>query len=165
MPLTRLLVVALLATPLSAFAQSEAKLAQPAPDLFAPHTNTQPATSEPWRIIPDNASKTASSRDSFSAQQASQAHPDSPDQLRNWILEDIPDPPATSASDAPTTNIPVPAMEAFNSDNTCYAIRSYVVARDDKDSDSTHLVHYSTCQPAARYRLRTTEIETQSPAR
>lgn len=48
------------------------------------------------------------------------------------------------------------------SDTTCFAIRSYVVARDSKDSDSTHLVHYSTCQPASRYRLRTTQLQTES---
>jgi len=40
-------------------------------------------------------------------------------------------------------------------DSTCYTIRTYVFSRDDKDSDSTHLVGYSTCQPASRYRLRT----------
>jgi hypothetical protein len=41
---------------------------------------------------------------------------------------------------------------------TCYAIRSYVVARDSRDSDSTHPAGYSTCQPAARYGVKTTEI-------
>ena len=35
----------------------------------------------------------------------------------------------------------------------CYSIRSYVVARDSKDSDATHLVGYSTCRPANRYRV------------
>ncbi len=40
-------------------------------------------------------------------------------------------------------------------DTLCYAIRSYVVARDSKGSDSTHPVGYSTCQKASRYRLRT----------
>jgi len=35
----------------------------------------------------------------------------------------------------------------------CYAIRSYVVARDSKDSDATHLAGYSTCRPANRYRV------------
>ena len=39
-------------------------------------------------------------------------------------------------------------------DSTCYVISSYVVARDQKNSDSTHLVGYSTCQPANRYRLK-----------
>ena len=40
-----------------------------------------------------------------------------------------------------------------------YKIRSYVVARDSKDSDSTHPVSYSTCQPAKRYGLKTTDIQ------
>jgi hypothetical protein len=48
---------------------------------------------------------------------------------------------------------------------TCYKIRSYVVARDTKHSDSTHPVSYSTCQPAARYQLRTTEIRSGSADR
>ncbi len=48
--------------------------------------------------------------------------------------------------------------DASNAGPTCYAIRSYVVARDSKDSDSTHMVKYSTCQPAARYQLKTTEM-------
>jgi len=44
-------------------------------------------------------------------------------------------------------------------DFVCLKIRSYVVARDSKDSDSVHLVKYSTCQPANRYRLKTTVIQ------
>ena len=47
----------------------------------------------------------------------------------------------------------------------CYKIRSYVVARDSKDSDSVHPVGYSTCQPASRYRLRKTLIQTDSSAK
>ncbi len=43
-------------------------------------------------------------------------------------------------------------------DSICYKIRSYVVARDSKDSDSVHPVKYTTCQPASRYRLKTTEM-------
>lgn len=46
-------------------------------------------------------------------------------------------------------------------DTVCLKIRSYVVARDDKDSDSVHPVGYSTCQPASRYRLRTTQIQSE----
>lgn len=41
-------------------------------------------------------------------------------------------------------------------DTTCYSIRSYVVARDNKNSDAVHPVGYTTCVPASRYRLRTT---------
>jgi hypothetical protein len=40
---------------------------------------------------------------------------------------------------------------------TCYVIRSYVVARDSKDSDSVHPIGYLTCIPATRYRLKTAE--------
>ena len=40
-------------------------------------------------------------------------------------------------------------------ETTCYNIRSYVVSRDSKDSDSVHPVGYSTCIPASRYRLKT----------
>jgi len=42
-------------------------------------------------------------------------------------------------------------------ETTCFAIRSYVVARDSKDSDSVHPVRYTTCVPAAKYRLKTAE--------
>jgi hypothetical protein len=48
---------------------------------------------------------------------------------------------------------------------TCLKIRSYVVARDSKDSDSTHPVGYSTCQPSTRYRVRTTEMRAEPVAR
>ncbi len=47
-------------------------------------------------------------------------------------------------------------------DTLCYKIRSYVVARDSKDSESVHPVGYSTCQPASRYRLKKTQIQTGS---
>lgn len=43
---------------------------------------------------------------------------------------------------------------AWDADDTCYAIRSYVVARDEKDSDSTHLVRSSTCVPASQYSVK-----------
>ena len=50
----------------------------------------------------------------------------------------------------------------LTSDTVCYKIRSYVVARDSKHSDSVHPVGYSTCQPASRYRLRTTQADSLS---
>jgi hypothetical protein len=50
-------------------------------------------------------------------------------------------------------------------DTLCYKIRSYVVARDSKDSDSVHPVGYSTCQPASRYRLKKTQTQPGSSDR
>jgi hypothetical protein len=41
--------------------------------------------------------------------------------------------------------------------NTCYYIRSYLMTRDSKDSDATHLVGTSTCQPARHYSVKTTD--------
>lgn len=37
---------------------------------------------------------------------------------------------------------------------TCYAIRSFVVAPDAKDTDSVHLDGYSTCIPATNFQLK-----------
>jgi len=42
-------------------------------------------------------------------------------------------------------------------DSYCLKIRSYTVARDSKNSDSVHPTGYTTCVPASRFRLRTTE--------
>ena len=36
----------------------------------------------------------------------------------------------------------------------CYSIRGYRVTRDDPESDSTRPAGYSTCQPAARFRVK-----------
>jgi hypothetical protein len=41
-------------------------------------------------------------------------------------------------------------------DNICYTMRSYIVARENRNSDSTELVGYSTCQPSSKYELRIT---------
>jgi hypothetical protein len=50
-------------------------------------------------------------------------------------------------------------------DTTCYTMRSYLVARDDKNSDSTHPVGYSTCQRASQYRLKSAQLGSNSPSR
>ncbi len=64
---------------------------------------------------------------------------------------------ATVLREPGTDNIAI-SLEASATDATCYAIRSYVVARDSKDSEATHPVRYSTCQAASRYRLRKTVV-------
>ena len=47
-------------------------------------------------------------------------------------------------------------------DTLCYSIRSYLVKRDSKHSDSVHPAGYSTCVPAARYRLKTADAVSDS---
>lgn len=48
--------------------------------------------------------------------------------------------------------------DAWNSEATgpslCYKIRRYLVERDDRDSDSTHMIGYSKCQRASKYSLK-----------
>jgi len=44
-------------------------------------------------------------------------------------------------------------------DEICYTMRTYVVARDDKESDATHPVRSTTCQPGSRYRLKTADVD------
>jgi hypothetical protein len=50
-------------------------------------------------------------------------------------------------------------------DTICYTMRSYVVARDAKDSDATHPAGYSTCQPSNRYQLKNAQGRTGSGER
>ena len=51
-------------------------------------------------------------------------------------------------------------------DVTCLSIRSYVVKRDSKNSDSVHPAGYSTCVPASRFRVKTADAgESLSPRR
>jgi hypothetical protein len=38
--------------------------------------------------------------------------------------------------------------------DVCYSIRGYRVTRDDPESDTTRPAGYSTCQPAARFRVK-----------
>jgi hypothetical protein len=38
-------------------------------------------------------------------------------------------------------------------DTLCYSMRSFKVARDEPQSDSTHPAGYSTCQPAASFHV------------
>jgi len=40
-------------------------------------------------------------------------------------------------------------------DGVCYTLRTYVVARDEKDSDATHLVRATRCLPSARLQFKT----------
>jgi hypothetical protein len=47
----------------------------------------------------------------------------------------------------------------------CYSIRSYLVARDHANSDSTHPVSSTTCRPSRHYSVRTVQGDADSPGR
>jgi hypothetical protein len=42
-------------------------------------------------------------------------------------------------------------------EKTCYTLRTYRVARENPESDSTRPAGYSTCQRATRFQLRTAD--------
>ena len=51
-------------------------------------------------------------------------------------------------------------------DGVCYTLRTYVMARDEKDSDSTHMVRATRCLPSARLQFKTaTEPVLKTPDR
>jgi hypothetical protein len=43
---------------------------------------------------------------------------------------------------------------------TCFKIRTYKVARDGRNTDSTHPVSYTTCTPAARFQSHSIVLRT-----
>jgi hypothetical protein len=154
-PLTRVVAIALLLFPLTAIAQSMPSQATPAQ---TPATSRAPS-SEPWRVLPNDISKPVSPPDSLTQWQAQHAN------LLNrqdpGILRIAP--PVSAAGHLAESQPASPDGQLL--DTTCYAIRSYVFARDRQDSDSTHLVDYSTCQPASRYRLKTIQLQADPPSR
>jgi hypothetical protein len=144
MTLAHLLATALAISSLPAIAQdahSSLERVQSQPDKILPAV----APSEPWRIIPDQGAVAGPGKDS-SHISIDQFHLDqSETELR--VRAELARAELTRALDT---------------GGTCYAIRSYVVARDSKDSDSTHPAGYSTCRPAERYQVRSAEMRVQT---
>ncbi|MFZ0420250.1 MAG: hypothetical protein WAM04_19255 [Candidatus Sulfotelmatobacter sp.] len=48
-------------------------------------------------------------------------------------------------------------------DGDCLKMRTYKVARDGPNTDSTHPVGYTTCTPAARFQMHTAVLKVSSP--
>jgi hypothetical protein len=172
MTLTRLLAAALVLCALPAFTQDQqSQSSRPSTRLCEMRSNTgcisqsrmmmesflgpsHAATpAEPWRFIPHEPAGLYSGHNPLSRFRIDQ-----------WEVYD-----GISMHDTkPPTYQRRPYSQGRprrDADFACYAIRSYVVARDSKNSDSTHPVSYSTCQPAARYQLKTTEIRSGSADR
>lgn len=125
MSCTRLLFVALWFCCLPAFAQDHSLIAGKAGGNGQRILDLPPAAtpSEPWRILPK------------------------PNSDRNQGLILIT--PDTLGLEGTLVSPDGPLAAG----TICYNIRSYVVSRDSKDSDSVHPSGYSTCIPANRYRL------------
>ncbi len=149
MTLARVLAAAVMLCALPAFAQDHANAGSVFSKGFYLFCLAPAATPEqPWRIIPSRPADLGLEQSPLSQIRTNEYR----------LVEREPDSHCLQYS--PT--IDQHSHTQLYTDTVCYAIRSYVVARDSKDSDSTHPVRYSTCQPAARYQLRTTEIRSGS---
>lgn len=150
----RLLTVTVLICTASAFAQEQLSSTTRPNRTAEPEKSAQAAATEPWKLVINqpadwNSGKNRLQQFQIDAYRIDRSRIDPDRQPFRWgsQIDDI-------------------VMDRQPGDDTlCYKIRSYVVARDSKDSDSVHPVGYSTCQPASRYRLKKTQIQTGSSAK
>jgi hypothetical protein len=153
MTLARVLAASIVVCSAVMFAQQKPSTLA-VPTLIADATQSAiVASAEPWKFIPNQPADSAAGRDRLNSQQIDKykvSH--SKTDARTLLL----------GPEADAGMILSGLDGQGDGVTTCLKIRSYVVARDSKDSDSTHPVSYSTCQPSSRYRVRTTEIQTQS---
>ncbi len=156
MTLTRLLAATLLVSSLPAFAQEITRKSDPHP---TPVMDNQSSHDAPPATTPRNTELFAVQ----SADPGSTVNALDPSRLDQYRYDQVKgerheakNPFTTKASGMP---------ERQEADVNCLRIRSYVVARDSRDSDATHPVSYSTCQPAERYGLKTTEMRTTTGGR
>jgi len=154
MPLARLFAATLLAScaPLIAQVQKPTDaLTDPAFTAAKNQTSliVSPSSNLPerWNFIPEQRADLGSNQDALSRIRV--------DQYRVEQYKVAPGRFGLTTSDATLLS---DLKEQPGVDSTCYAIRSYVVARDSKDSDSTHPTGYSTCRPSDRYHVKSAEI-------
>jgi hypothetical protein len=147
MTLTHLVLAALLVCSVPAVTQDQSLIASQNPDNVAVAANHDSATpSDPWRIMPDRSSNFSS--DSMDRMRIDQyVHGLGKGDFRT----------GRSNNEAKRRTLVMGLDGPLDADATCFTMRSYVVARDSKDSDSTHPTGYSTCQPASKYRVKTTQ--------
>jgi len=152
MTLTRFFASALVVCSALAFAQTKTdSLAVSDPAAASKPATT--ASSEPWKFIPNQLADANSGKDPLNRLQIDQYKVFRSDTNTRALLV---------SPEADAGMILSGLSGELDGVTTCLKIRSYVVARDSKDSDSTHPVSYSTCQPAKRYSLRTTEMRSGS---
>jgi hypothetical protein len=161
MTFDRLLAAALLVCAAPALAQNQQLLAGPGPGsirrdpgvvTFFTCCAAAATPAEPWRIVPNQPADAGKNRlDRF----PNYAYKDfRVKDGRAYILKPHADAGMFDSGVEPQ----------LNADATCYSIRSYVVTRDAKDSDSTHPAGYSTCLPSDRYHVKSAEIRLDSPS-
>jgi len=147
MPVARLLAVLLLGCSTSAFAQKQNDAFTGSAKAAESSTSAEVTPSEPWKIIPDQPVDAGTGRNPVDRLRA--------DEYKVFQFKRNGH-SGISSLDADTPWLFDGRVEA---NPTCYTIRSYVVERDAKNSDSTHPVGSSTCQPTSRYRVKNVQAE------
>jgi hypothetical protein len=160
MTLTRLLVAALFFCSVPAFAQDRRPLKQG--DLargtwFFFKSDAATTSEEPWRIVPNQPADATAGTNPLERLQVDKYKVfRSKTDTRTLLLG-----PEAEAD----AGMVLSGLDGPDGVITCLKIRSYVVARDSKDSDSTHPVSYSTCQPSNRYRVKSAEMRVGAESR
>ncbi len=143
----RLLAITVLIWTAPAFAQEQLSSTTRPNRTAEPEKAPQAAATEPWKLVINQPADWTAGEDrlhqsQIDAYKIDLSRIDPNGRPFRWVFQndDI-------------------VMETLGDPTLCFKIRSYVVARDSKDSDSVHPVGYSTCRPASRYRLRKTQIQ------
>ena len=76
------------------------------------------------------------------------------DSMRRFVAEKG----STERTWASRSNDSRRVADATNVEDTCLALHTLVVARDEKRSDSTHLVSQSTCTPARQFQMKSAVV-------
>jgi len=147
MTLARLLAASLVICSLPVFAQRIPGNVLNSPCWVPPST-----TVEPWRIIPIRPVDRSSGQTPLNNMRADQHRLERGDADCVHLF----------MSDGHAGTVVERSPFPWDADRVCYAIRSYVVARDSKDSDSTHPAGYSTCQPSDRYQVKSADLRVVS---
>ena len=169
MAISRLLLISLLAT--ACVAQVAAQSSVSNPVLSASESDFVSLSNSPTFTNTDSSSSTL-----FQAQASSAANPfsaaNSLDEFKlhfNSTTQTMSAPgEKTEVLFGPSFHMRKPNPEDMRNDNACLTLRTYRVVRDDPHSDTTRVAGYSTCQPAAQYRVKTAvqsiEIKSRRPA-
>lgn len=149
MTLARLLAAAMTFCSLAALAQNQRPESLPAAagsashQVGAPYFGPAAATRvEPWKILPSNPPDSSPENRMLNGLRSHQQPSES-----TWV------------------HFPRALVLESQGDTVCYAIRSMKVARDSMDSDSTHLVGTSTCQPSQQYQVKSAVLDSDSSGR
>ena len=140
MTLTRLLGSALLVCSTAALAQTQNKADVSNSTAADAHKPVEVASAEPWRILPQPVSEQT-------------------DHERIQVDQFKIDRSGRVKLSAPNDAIALNSYDQPGDGNMCFAIRSYVVARDSKDSDSVHPVSSTTCVRAKHLELRKAHVQ------